>query len=178
MGVIALAMGIIITGYGGFCKLLDKDKEDSGSSQPDPSKVTSPNPLNGAQNLSPTLTLSWASATGTGTSPILYDVYLSTTTTNWAPVTTTVLSSFTPLVLLYNTQYYWRVDSKNSDGTTTGVVWSLTTTDKGWAAIAAGYRHTIALKTDGSLYTWGWNYSGQLGDGTTVSRTIPTLIGQ
>lgn len=31
--------------------------------------------------------------------------------------------------------------------------------------IAAGWHHNIALKNDGSLWTWGWNYYGQLGNG-------------
>ncbi|MCH8844551.1 MAG: beta-propeller fold lactonase family protein [SAR324 cluster bacterium] len=38
-----------------------------------------------------------------------------------------------------------------------------------WAEIAAGSYHTIGLRTDGTLWSWGWNGSGQLGDGTTES---------
>ena len=34
-------------------------------------------------------------------------------------------------------------------------------------AIATGASHSLALKEDGTLWTWGANYSGQLGDGTT-----------
>ena len=37
-------------------------------------------------------------------------------------------------------------------------------------AIAAGYAHSMALKSDGTVYAWGNNSSGQLGDGTTTRR--------
>jgi hypothetical protein len=33
------------------------------------------------------------------------------------------------------------------------------------------------LKTDGTLWTWGYNGNGQLGDGTTTDSTIPLQIG-
>jgi hypothetical protein len=46
----------------------------------------------------------------------------------------------------------------------------------GVSAIAAGANHTIAIKTDGSLWAWGWNSDGQLGDGTRVDRTTPMKI--
>jgi len=35
----------------------------------------------------------------------------------------------------------------------------------GVVAIAAGYKHTVTLKEDGTAWTWGYNYYGQLGDG-------------
>ena len=44
------------------------------------------------------------------------------------------------------------------------------------ASIAAGYHHTVALKEDGSVWTWGSNIAGQLGDGTTLGRTSPVQI--
>ena len=43
--------------------------------------------------------------------------------------------------------------------------------------IAAGEYHSLALFSDGSLYAWGNNEDGRLGDGTTTSRNAPTLIG-
>ena len=49
-----------------------------------------------------------------------------------------------------------------------------------WANISAGgiinYGHTISLKTDGSLWAWGWNSTGQLGDGSTTQRNSPVQI--
>ena len=46
-----------------------------------------------------------------------------------------------------------------------------------WSQISAGSLHTLALKTDGTLWAWGDNTYGELGDGTTVNKTIPTQIG-
>jgi len=48
-----------------------------------------------------------------------------------------------------------------------------------WKQVACGADHTAAIKTDGTLWTWGINSSGQLGDNTVVTRSTPvtTLAG-
>jgi alpha-tubulin suppressor-like RCC1 family protein len=46
-----------------------------------------------------------------------------------------------------------------------------------WKAISCGYNHTLAIKTDGTLWAWGVNTFGQLGDGTNTDRIIQTQIG-
>lgn len=38
------------------------------------------------------------------------------------------------------------------------------------------YLHASALKRDGTVWTWGYNLNGQLGDGSTYDRSIPTKI--
>jgi alpha-tubulin suppressor-like RCC1 family protein len=42
-------------------------------------------------------------------------------------------------------------------------------------AVALGTSHTCARKGDGSLWCWGDNSQGQLGDGTLVARSSPVL---
>ena len=46
-----------------------------------------------------------------------------------------------------------------------------------WKSVSAGSYFTMAIKDDGTLWAWGNNSIGQLGDGTTVNRSIPTQIG-
>lgn len=46
-----------------------------------------------------------------------------------------------------------------------------------WASISASTSHTLAIKTDGSLWAWGDNRMGQLGDGTRVAHDLPELVG-
>lgn len=45
------------------------------------------------------------------------------------------------------------------------------------ARIAAGWYHSLAVKSDGTVWVWGDNSYGQLGDGTTVSKTTPVQNG-
>jgi alpha-tubulin suppressor-like RCC1 family protein len=84
-----------------------------------PSKVLDPNPPNGAGDVSIDSSLSW--------SPALYaegyKIYFGTS----APGTYRgyqTSTTFNPGLMQPNTTYYWRVDSVNSLGTTTGDVWT------------------------------------------------------
>jgi len=42
--------------------------------------------------------------------------------------------------------------------------------------IAAGENHVLALKSDGTVWAWGFNSQGQLGDGTDKSRSTPAQV--
>ncbi len=45
-----------------------------------------------------------------------------------------------------------------------------------WAAVSAGSANTLAVKTDGTLWTWGHDGAGELGNGTTSSQPNPTPL--
>lgn len=47
----------------------------------------------------------------------------------------------------------------------------------GVADISAGTYHSVALKSDGTVWAWGSNSFGQVGDGTTNMRTTPVAVG-
>jgi alpha-tubulin suppressor-like RCC1 family protein len=51
------------------------------------------------------------------------------------------------------------------NGLTTGVV-----------AIGAGDENSVALKADGSVWAWGRNDRGQLGNGTNTDSDVPVLV--
>jgi len=42
--------------------------------------------------------------------------------------------------------------------------------------LASGGFHSIALRPNDTVWTWGYNYAGQLGDGTTRNRTTPVVV--
>jgi alpha-tubulin suppressor-like RCC1 family protein len=45
-----------------------------------------------------------------------------------------------------------------------------------WAAVSAGKEHSLALNKNGSLWAWGDNSLGQLGDETYVGKNLPVNI--
>jgi YD repeat-containing protein len=42
--------------------------------------------------------------------------------------------------------------------------------------VSGGDRLTAILKADGTVWTWGWNGFGQLGDGTNTDRPAPVRV--
>lgn len=46
-----------------------------------------------------------------------------------------------------------------------------------WTAVSAGASHSAAIKTNGTLWTWGSNDSGRLGLGDTTNRSSPVQVG-
>ena len=56
----------------------------------------------------------------------------------------------------------------NSTAISAGGRWNPTTeVDEG---------HSVALKSDGTVWAWGYNGNGELGDGTTVNRSTPVQV--
>ena len=73
------------------------------------------------------------------------------------------------------------VDPGNNDAAHVDRVQVGTATD--WTTVSAGFDTSFGLRTDGSLYAWGNNGSGndwaggELGDGTNVDRHAPVRVG-
>jgi hypothetical protein len=94
-----------------------------------PDQAGTPSPFNGNTNVATSAVLSWSSASGA----TMYHVYFGT---NQTDVTNGAMSvdqgeqastSFNPGTMAGSTQYFWRIDTINDAGTTTGVVWTFTT---------------------------------------------------
>src|SRR5262249_55659318 len=45
-----------------------------------------------------------------------------------------------------------------------------------WTRVAPHGLHTCGLRQSGTLYCWGANEDGQLGDGTRQDRHVPTRV--
>jgi alpha-tubulin suppressor-like RCC1 family protein len=45
-----------------------------------------------------------------------------------------------------------------------------------WTHIATGALHTCAIRTEGSLWCWGWNGHGELGIGSHAAQDLPHQV--
>jgi alpha-tubulin suppressor-like RCC1 family protein len=64
----------------------------------------------------------------------------------------------------------------NGNTTNNGTPTQVLLLSSGVKAISCGGWHSVALKNDGTVWTWGWNTDGQLGDGTFVDKTVPVQV--
>lgn len=87
-----------------------------------PAKVIGPNPKNGATNQSIDVDISWSGSQGATS----YDVYFGECG-NMQFKGNQPETTYDPGALLSCTAYCWRIDSVNTNGTTTGDEWSFTT---------------------------------------------------
>ena len=75
----------------------------------------------------------------------------------------------------------YNIQGQLGDNTTTDRSTPVTTFVGGtnWKQVSAGFYHTVAIKTDGTLWTWGSNNVGQLGTNntTTISTPVTTFAG-
>ena len=112
-----------------------------------------------------------------------------TTTSKSSPVS--VVGGFTDWILVAGASHSLGIRANGSawgwgfnqygrlgDGTTTdrsspvSVVGGFTD----WVQVAAGFGHSIGLRANGSAWAWGANGSGQIGDGTTTSKSSPVSV--
>ncbi len=92
------------------------------------------------------------------------------------------VTSYASMGLLQGTSYFYRVrayyygfgDSANSN--IANDITSIPPTPT-ISQVVAGYNHSLVLKSNGTLWAWGNNGYGQLGDGTTGDKSLPVQIG-
>ena len=111
----------------------------------------------------------------------------NTTDNKWSPVQTTAGGTNWKQVSAYG----YNIAAIKTDGTLWswgpngyGMVGDNTTDQRlspvqtisggtNWKQVSMGEYHTSAIKTDGSLWMWGYNYYGGLGDNTNYTRLSP-----
>jgi alpha-tubulin suppressor-like RCC1 family protein len=100
------------------------------------------------------------------------------TATDWQSVSTGVSHS----VALKNNGTFWAWGRNNEGQYGNGgfgfnkFVPTQVGTATDWQSISAGVDHTAFLKTDGTLWTSGSNFQGQIGNGTNTNVNIPTQV--
>ncbi len=85
-----------------------------------------------------------------------------------------------------NKTYCWgrNANGQLGDGTTTDRTAPVAVSQGSMPAgatvnqISVGSATTCAIASDNKAYCWGYNYYGQLGDGTTTDRTTPVTVSQ
>ncbi len=147
---------------------------------PAPSKAYNPTPANGANDVN-NPELSWNFGDNTVEYQLLFDTQNppQDVAVAW---TSNLQSSFNAGELSESTTYYWRVNARNSSGTTNGDVWSFSTTykaptgfladnDKIYEGDNASLRwYSVGSSCDGyNIYCNGTKVNNSLITGTTYS---------
>jgi alpha-tubulin suppressor-like RCC1 family protein len=107
------------------------------------------------------------------------DIFTPVTTfaggTNWKQVSGG--DSHTAAIKTDGTLWTWGYGSNGilGNASTTDRSTPVTTFSGGtnWKQVSAGYQYTAAIKTDGTLWTWGLGTSGRLGNASTTNRSTP-----
>jgi alpha-tubulin suppressor-like RCC1 family protein len=103
--------------------------------------------------------------------------------TNWKQVSAG--DSHTATIKTDGTLWTWgdAINGKHGNAVTGGIISTPITTFSGgtnWKQVSVGFLHTAAIKTDGTLWTWGGAPTGRLGNGATtgnISTPVTTFAG-
>jgi alpha-tubulin suppressor-like RCC1 family protein len=95
--------------------------------------------------------------------------------TNWKQVSCG--DNYTSAIKTDGTLWTWGLNNSGQMGDNTAVTKSTPVTTfaggTNWKQVSCGLNTTLAIKTDGTLWVWGGNAGGQIGDNTTTFRVTP-----
>ena len=98
--------------------------------------------------------------------------------TNWKQVSSGL--SHTAAIKTDGTLWTWGngTNGRLGNAVTTNASTPVTTFAGGtnWKQVSAGNQYTVAIKTDGTLWTWGNAAGGKLGNGVTTNTSISTPV--
>jgi alpha-tubulin suppressor-like RCC1 family protein len=98
---------------------------------------------------------------------------------NWQTVSCNLLNTnaFTAAIKTDGTLWMWgrNLSGQLGDNTVVNKSSPIQTITGGtnWSSVACGNNHVAAIKKDGTLWAWGINSSGQLGDNTLIQKSSP-----
>lgn len=125
------------------------------------------------------VTLTWNDVPGADGYTIYRSTQSGVTKENFeGPKVTDTASPFVQTGLTNLTTYYFVITSFNGAGES-GESQQVSATPSAplpVSSVSAGGSHSIALREDGTVWTWGDNGAGQLGDGTATRRTAPVIV--
>lgn len=119
----------------------------------------------------------------TAINPILSPTQLGTS--DWSIVSASELNNFAAAIASDGKLFMWGVNTSgqlgltniNANGDTVNRSSPVQVGTSSWASVSAGASHTLAIRSDNTLWSWGTNTNRQLGDGLTISRSSPIQIG-
>jgi alpha-tubulin suppressor-like RCC1 family protein len=101
--------------------------------------------------------------------------------TNWKQVSNGLKASFVAAIKTDGTLWTWGTNiygelGININGSYRSTPTQVTGSATNWKQVSCGYYQVAAIKTDGTLWTWGRNDFGQLGTNNNANRSTPTQI--
>jgi alpha-tubulin suppressor-like RCC1 family protein len=109
------------------------------------------------------------------TTDSLLPVQESTAASDWANVSTG--GTHTCAIKTNGELYCWGDNHLGELGNNTTTVRYVpvqeSTVASDWANVSGGYKHTCAIKTNGTLFCWGYNQLGQLGTNSNQDSHVP-----
>ncbi len=117
-------------------------------------------------------------ATDADDDPVGYTVSWTVDGVSYGSASTTTLAGDTVSSSATSAGEDWACYVVPNDGRDDGASGSdsVTVIIEGVSQVAGGESHTLALLADGTVWAWGWNGYGALGDGTTTDSSVPEEV--